>query len=212
MQIIIIMKKMFKLLFIVIGVLTFSSCAVHNGYMNNSASLSQANFDYTQVSISGTASTTQVFGIGGLGKSAIVDEAKKDMLKKNPLKSNQALVNITVNWKSGFYLIVMTKTCTVAADVVEFNSGIKSDAVELNGENGKTQTNPVVTEKKIMQEKNKTEASFKVGDKVVYQGSFKKIEGTIYKVEGENYYIKYTDKNGQEKTRKTTSVWLKRYE
>ena len=203
------MKRVFRLLIIVIGVLSFSSCAFHNGYMNNSASLSQANFSYTQTSISGTASTLKILGIGGLGKSAIVEEAKKDMLKNNPLKSNQALANITVNWESGFFLIVMTNKCTVTADIVEFYSGNKSDAAELKGENGNTQTNPTVTEKKIMQEKNNTEASFKVGDKVFYQDSFKKIECTIYKVEGEKYYIKYTDKNGQEKTRVTTSAWLK---
>jgi len=114
------MKRVFRLLIIVIGVLSFSSCAVHNGYMNNSASLSQANFSYTQTSISGTASTLKVLGIGGLGKSAIVEEAKKDMLKKHPLQSNQALANITVNWKNGFYFIVQTNKCTVTADVVEF--------------------------------------------------------------------------------------------
>ena len=113
------MKKIINLLFLVIA-LGFSSCAVHNGYMNNSASLSQANFDYTQTSISGTAKTLKVFGIGGLGKSAIVEEAKKDMLKNHPLKSNQALANITVNWKTGFYLLVISNKCTVTADVVEF--------------------------------------------------------------------------------------------
>ncbi len=114
------MKRVFRLLIIVIGVLSFSSCAVHNGYMNNSASLSQANFSYAQTSISGTASTLKFLGIGGLGKSAIVEEAKKDMLKKHPLQSNQALANITVNWKNGFYFIVLTNKCTVTADVVEF--------------------------------------------------------------------------------------------
>lgn len=114
------MKKVFRLLIIVIGVLSFSSCAVHSGYMNNSAALSQANFDYTQTSISGTASTLKVLGIGGLERSAIVEEAKKDMLKKHPLKSNQALANVTVNWKNGFYFIVLTNECTVTADIVEF--------------------------------------------------------------------------------------------
>lgn len=114
------MKKVFRLLIFVIGVLSFSSCAVHNGYMNGSASLSEANFDYAKTSISGEASTLKVLGIGGLAKKAIVEEAKKNMLKNNPLKSNQALANVTVNWKNGFYFIVQTNKCTVTADVVEF--------------------------------------------------------------------------------------------
>ena len=115
------MKKVIKLLVVLIVVLSFSSCGIHSGYMDGSTSLSQSNFSYTQKSISGTSSTLMVFGIGGLGKGAIVEEAKKDMLKKHPLKSNQSLANITVNWKSSFYFIVMTNKCTVTADIVEFN-------------------------------------------------------------------------------------------
>jgi hypothetical protein len=114
------MKKVFRLLIFVIGVLSLSSCAIHGGYMTNSASLSKANFSYTQKSISGKASTLKVFGIGGLAQRAIVEEAKRDMLKNNPLKPNQTLANVTVNWKNGFYFIVQTNRCTVTADVVEF--------------------------------------------------------------------------------------------
>jgi hypothetical protein len=114
------MRRISRLLIILIGLTLLSSCAFHNGYMNNSASLSQANFDYAATSISGTVNTMHVLGIGGLEKNAIVEEAKKEMLKNNPLKANQALANITVNWKSGFYLIVVTTKCTVTADVVEF--------------------------------------------------------------------------------------------
>jgi hypothetical protein len=114
------MKRVYRFLIIAIGVITFSSCAVHNGFMSSSASLSQANFSYTETSISGEASTLKVFGLGGLAKKAIVEEAKKDMLEKHPLKANQALANVTVNWKAGFYFIVQTNTCTVTADVVEF--------------------------------------------------------------------------------------------
>jgi len=114
------MKKVFRLLIIVISVLSFSSCAFHSGYMNNSASLSQANFDYTQKSISGTATTSKFFGLGGLGKLAMVEEAKKDMLKNYPLQSNQALVNVTINWKNSIIFFIMTNSCTVTADIVEF--------------------------------------------------------------------------------------------
>lgn len=116
------MKKVFGLLIIVIGVgvLSFSSCATSSGYMNSSASLSEANFSYIQTSISGKAKTLKVLGMGGLGKSAIVDEAKQEMLKNHPLKSNQALANITINWQRGFYFVVVINKCTITADIVEF--------------------------------------------------------------------------------------------
>ena len=114
------MKKIFLLLTFMIGALSFTNCALHSGHINGSASLSEANFKYAQTSISGEASTLKVFGIGGLARKAIVEEAKKNMLKNNPLKPNQALANVTVNWKTGFYLVVQTNKCTVTADVVEF--------------------------------------------------------------------------------------------
>ena len=114
------MKLVFKLFILVISVLSFSSCAVHNGYMTNSASLSQANFSYVKKSVSGEASTMKVFGLGGLAKSKIVEEAKKQMLKRNKLQDNQALANVTVNWKNSVYLVVNINTCTVTADIVEF--------------------------------------------------------------------------------------------
>jgi hypothetical protein len=114
------MKKFFTILALSTGVLSFLSCAVHGGSMNDSAALSQANFEYAQSSLSGDASTLKVLGIGGLAKSALVEEAKQDMLKNYPLKENQALANVTVNWKTGFYFIVQTNKCTVTADVVEF--------------------------------------------------------------------------------------------
>jgi hypothetical protein len=44
------------------------------------------------------------------------------MLATNPLKENQTLANVTVNFKKSFYfgLIYSTVKCTVTADVVEF--------------------------------------------------------------------------------------------
>lgn len=115
------MKKSIKFLFIAIFIALLSSCAVHSGYMNNSASLSGPNFSYTQQNLSGFSETTHVLGFGGLEKEALVEEAKRDMLKSYELKPNQALANVTVNWKNTFLIVVMHSKCTVTADIVEFN-------------------------------------------------------------------------------------------
>ncbi len=194
------MKKGINLLVVVIGVLSLSSCAIHNGYMNNSASLSQANFSYIQTSISGKASTLNVLGIGGLDRSAIVEEAKRDMLNKHPLKKNQALVNTTVNWKSVYYLIVITNECTVTADVVEFYS---------EGEERKTE---IIKNTPENIDKVNDESRFKIGDKVQYKDAFKRITGVIVKRESNFYYIKYKNKKGVEQTLKSTQSWLKKIE
>jgi len=115
------MRNLIRFLAIVLSITLVSSCAIHNGFMKNSASLSEANFSYVNQSISGMSSAKYVFAIGGLDRQALVEEAKKEMLKNNPLQANQVLANVTVNWKHSFYVIVFRTECTVTADVVEFN-------------------------------------------------------------------------------------------
>ena len=115
------MKNTYKSIFFGIVTVVFASCAFHSGYMNNSVSLSQANFNYVEQGVFGKSTSVRFYGIGGLSKSAIVDEAKQDLVKKYPLSTNQALANISVNWKNGFYFFVQTRTCTVTADIVEFH-------------------------------------------------------------------------------------------
>ena len=103
-------------------IVCLASCAaVHSGYMNNSASLSQPNFTYVQRNVQGSSTATYFLGIGGLGKETLVNSAKMNMMDVALLKDNQALVNTTVNFKNSVYLgLLVTVTCTVTADVVEF--------------------------------------------------------------------------------------------
>jgi hypothetical protein len=116
------MKKRFLKTAMTLFVISLlSNCAMHQGYMVNSAALSSNNFTYVKKDLKGTAMATYVFGLGGLSKMALVDVAKKDLLSANPLKDNQALVNLTVNWKNTFVLpFAITNRCTVTADIVEF--------------------------------------------------------------------------------------------
>lgn len=111
-----------KILFSFVIVVLLSGCfAVHNGIMTSSAALSAANFSYVKQNIKGKASATYFLGIGGLLKESLIAEAKKDMLEKNPLQSNQALVNLTVSYKTDYQLGIMCVVyCVVTADVVEF--------------------------------------------------------------------------------------------
>lgn len=114
------MKK--NLLYISIALLTifsFSGCAVHNGFMSDSVSLSKNNFKMVRYA-EGTASTTKFFGLGGLAKNALVAEAKKDLMQNYPLKDGQALANVTVDFKNSFVFFIMKTKVTVTADIVEF--------------------------------------------------------------------------------------------
>lgn len=103
--------------------LSLNSCiALHSGYITNSAALSRGNFKYVTMDAQGTSKALYIWGIGGLDRNAMVSEAKEKLLDQYPLEDNQALVNVTVNWKSSFYLLfpLATKKCTVTADIVEF--------------------------------------------------------------------------------------------
>lgn len=113
----------FKKIIAVTLFIVFQSCtAIHGGYMTNSASLSTNNFQYVKYDAQGTATVTYFLGIGGNLKMALVNEAKKNLLENNPLSPNQTLVNTTVNWKTTIIGVHVTTRCTVAADIVEFNS------------------------------------------------------------------------------------------
>lgn len=117
-------KVILKSVLAVTLALFISGCAgVHKGYMGNSAILNQANFSYVKMNIKGEAKAKYIFWFGGYKSESLINDAKQQMLLNNPLKSNQALVNITVNYKVTFtpiYLIVAEVKCVVTADVVEF--------------------------------------------------------------------------------------------
>jgi len=188
-----------KLMYLLLEVFVFSGCAIHQGYMLPSASLSEPNFVYVKQGISGTSTVTYFLGlIGGLSRQAIVEEAKRDMISKYPLERNQALVNVTVNWKINWvhWLIFPQETCTVSADVVEFYNDIsdigKNVEQELKKDNQKNSS-------KKSDKYHSSGNELMVGDKVQYKDLFKNITGEIIKINNGYYYIKYVNKNGNEK-------------
>lgn len=114
------MKKAFTLLLsFAVMAMMFSSCAMHNGIGMSSASLSENNFKIVKYA-KGDVATTKIFGLGGLSKTAMVAEAKQELLANYPLQEGQTLANMTVDWKTGFYFVVIVTKCTVTADIVQF--------------------------------------------------------------------------------------------
>lgn len=99
--------------------------------MTDSASLGSDNFRYITTHLEGYEKETKVLGIGGLGKQALANEAKKDMLMGNEL-----LPNAAVGWKTSFFVFFSTTECTVTADIVEFSSAKDSSlGASLNSNN-----------------------------------------------------------------------------
>jgi len=111
--------KILKNISLALAAIVFSSCAIHVGMITGDASISTNNFKMIGMA-KGTATTTKIFGLGGLGKDALVNDAKKDLLQNNPLKDGQALANLTLDFKNSYILFVNKQKVTIGADIVEF--------------------------------------------------------------------------------------------
>ena len=111
------------LAFIALGT---QSCAVYSGSITGGANLQTNNFTYVASDVQGTAKTTYILGIGGLAKSALVAEAKKDLSKNHPLKAGQAYTNFILDFRNSALPIVTGYKCTVTADIVEFTGSPQS--------------------------------------------------------------------------------------
>ena len=113
------MKKLHVFFAFLAFVFLLSGCASPIGIMSSDAALGSNNFHYKGIA-TGSAQTTLIFRIGGLGKEGLVAEAKKDLLTNYPLEDGQALANVTVDFKVSMVLFIVTRKATVTADIVEF--------------------------------------------------------------------------------------------
>lgn len=109
-----------KNLLIVIVLFSLTGCAFHSGTFNGSAAITNNQFRIAGTS-HGTAQTTQLFGLGGLGKSGLVQEAKKNMQAKYPIQKGMAWGNITVDFKTSYVFFVRITKAIVSADIIDFN-------------------------------------------------------------------------------------------
>jgi len=116
------MKTRIKNLILCIVVLSMSSClTLHNGVFYNSVQLNTDNFRYVKMNAEGSSTAIYILGFGGGIGQTLMADAKKELIRDNPLKSNQTLANTNVNYKiSSYFGIVSTVTCTINADIVEF--------------------------------------------------------------------------------------------
>lgn len=102
--------------------LILGSCAIHQGTMSsNVATLNREMVVLDQISVSTTA--TRVLLFGGLGKSALVNAAKRKLYARRPLGRGEAYSNVSVDFKRSFVLPFLSRTkVTLSADVVSHGS------------------------------------------------------------------------------------------
>jgi len=66
----------------------------------------------------GFAKASYFLGIGGLNKVQLVQNAKEDMYSSNPLKENEVYANVSLNFKSSFFIIYYKREVFITADVI----------------------------------------------------------------------------------------------
>lgn len=194
------MKQKF---FYLIAVLSISSIltgciATHVGNMAGSASLDSPNFMYKKQNISGEATATYVLGIGGQARQSLISEAKKSMLKENPLLKNQALANVTVSFKTTYFLgfIVITVKCDVSADVVEFGPQ-EIDFSQSESLNTATEISKINSS---IPDIKKVDTEVRIGDKVKIVNYFSNpVEGKVLDIKNGDYTVEYTNSNSKTK-------------
>ena len=121
------MKKVLSRVIVAIAaILLFVSCGVSQNLTFNTnvnqtnVVLSQKNFHVVKT-VEAEVSAKYIFGIGGLSKAALQNNAVAELTKKANLQGSQALVNVTV--KSTGKLFPFFRICTYYAEatVIEFD-------------------------------------------------------------------------------------------
>ena len=117
------MKKI-GVLAMLVAVLCLTGCAVSSTVSNNVTEtqivLSQNNFKVVGQAY-GKAKATYVFGIGGLGRKALRNNAINEMSKNANLTGAQTLANITTNASVKMITpLYVEVTYTATANIIEF--------------------------------------------------------------------------------------------
>ena len=120
------MSKLKFLFVAVISLLLLSGCGMTSNLSSNvyesqtSVVLSQANFHVVKT-VRAEVSSTYVFGLGGISKKALKNNAVAELTEKANLTGSQALVNITVKSAVKTVLIWNQITFYAEATVIEFD-------------------------------------------------------------------------------------------
>ena len=121
------MKKLFsRIAMVAATVLLLASCGISQNLTTN-ANLNQTNVVLAQKNfhvvktVEAETSATYVFGIGGLSKKALHNNAVAELTKKANLTGSQALVNVTVKNSCKVILCYSKVTYLAEGTVIEFD-------------------------------------------------------------------------------------------
>ena len=119
--------KLFKVVIAVVAAsLLVASCGLSTNYTQNlnlnqtEVVLSKANFHIVK-QVSGQASATYWFGIGGISQKALQGNAVAEMIKNANLTGSQAIINVTFKRSDKAIVIVDNTTWYAEGTVIQFD-------------------------------------------------------------------------------------------
>lgn len=119
-------RHLSKIVMAVAAVLLLASCGISQNLTTN-ANLNQTNVVLSQKNyhvvkhVEAEVSATYVFGIGGMSKKALHENAVAELTKKANLTGSQALVNVTVKNSGKVILFYGKLTYHAEGTVIEFD-------------------------------------------------------------------------------------------
>ncbi len=175
-----------KTLLIAISTVILGSCAMHSGQLVSDV----PNKPVKHIDIAvGVATTSKVFGMGGVGKDALLFEARQQMISNRPLVDNEAYNNYTVDYKRTYFIIGSKTKVTVTADVISPKDTISSPSYSAE------------YLRKMGNQYSYYDSLFWIGDSVIFNtNTYGKIVGFEGR-DNKKVRIQYTDNGGDFKTK-----------
>ena len=104
-----------KIFFTTVSIVMLSSCAFHSGQFVTD--LPNEPVEHIDIA-TGVSSTVRVFGLGGLGKDALLREARRELIANRPLFDDEAYNNYTIDYKRTYFFFGSKTKVTISADVI----------------------------------------------------------------------------------------------
>ena len=109
----------FRLIVILFSVQLITSCAVYNGNITGNAQLGGNNFRYVG-KVAASNKCVYVFHWGGNAKETQITALKNELQQRYPLRNGLAWANVSLEMKTGFYILWDVRKAILTADIVDF--------------------------------------------------------------------------------------------
>lgn len=121
-----------KLIIILFGIQLLTSCAVYNGNITSNAQLGNNNFRYVG-NVSASNKCVYVFHWGGNAKETQITALKNELQQRYPLRNGLAWANVSLEMKTGFYILWDVRKAILTADIVDFWPDTNTTFAAYNG-------------------------------------------------------------------------------